>query len=486
MPVSINEEMLQEQMETKADRYLQKYENVFAATALSPNFAGKRKFSKYDAFQLGEQIEKYKQYEAFVVNEAGASATDLGTLPTLAVDLVAAVYGTSIAPLLASLQNIEDQQGLVYFKQVVVGTTLAGRTAGDVFANATQGIVNDLSAYAGERVTAELLGTGNGSLTSFTGTTARFPIRSTFQATVQTTGRAGADVTATLDPATGNLLSAGAIISGNVNFTTGAYTITFSTALTNAATVTINYFVDFEQATDIPDVNLSLTTLSVNAEIIALKQPITSFKTFAFNKRFGKLADEEALADLTGALADIDSRKTIAALIAAPNQPSALTFDATVPSGVSKFEARQGFRYTLLAADAAINQAAGRGVANRHVGGYNYCQYVAALPGFTLAPNNQAVGPHVYGYLDGIPVIRTKYITETTTTGVGYVSYLNPSSPFESPVVVSTYMPLFITSTIQNGANPFRSQRAAAMWKSYNGVVGQFVIKINITNIPTT
>lgn len=488
MPVTINEDLLKHSMEMEAQGYAKKYENIFRDVSSAQIFSESRPFTMNDAYALGKQLDQYKAYESYVMNEAGASASDLGTLPNIAMDLVAATYGTSIEPLFCSMQNLEDQQGLIYFKQVIAGSTRRGTTAGDIFADAKRGIVSDFSNYSGESVVGELVGTGNGSATTFSGTLANAPIRQNNPVKVYTTGRATAELQGIFDPATGALLSIGGW-TGTLNYATGAISVTTSAALTNLATIKVDYQADFEQATDIPDINMTLATDNVFAEIMALKQPITTFKAFAFNKRFGKVAEDEALADLTGAMADISSRRVIAEIVKLaavnnanadlPGVTGAVTFDCTAPANVSEFEHRQSFKYTLNKVDAQINKAAGRGVVNRYIGGYGFCLYMASLPGFKVAPNNQAVGPHVYGYLDGIPVVRTKYIADAT----GYGIYLNPTSPFDAPLVCGTFMPVFVTSTIQNGVNPFRNQRAIAQWKSYKGVVGQYVRQITLSNL---
>ena len=58
--------------------------------------------------------------------------------------------------------------------------------------------------------------------------------------------------------------------------------------------------------------------------------------------------------------------------------------------------------------------------------------------------------------------------------------YLNPTTPFEAPVVCAPYMPVFVTDTMQFSDNPLKNQRAIASWKAYKGVVSQFVQKLEI------
>ncbi|MHA1543060.1 MAG: hypothetical protein ACTSQH_08800, partial [Candidatus Hodarchaeales archaeon] len=71
-----------------------------------------RKFSNYDAYQIGTMLEQYKEFEQFC--EENATFNQLGKLPSIAVDLVSASYGMSMAQLLASTQTIDDVQGIIY------------------------------------------------------------------------------------------------------------------------------------------------------------------------------------------------------------------------------------------------------------------------------------------------------------------------------------------------------------------------------------
>lgn len=96
---------------------------------------------------------------------------------------------------------------------------------------------NNLQAFTlgsgATSVTNESLGTGNGSTVTFSGTLAHFPLRpGTFSVTA-------GSVTGT-DKSYGTITGAG-ISSGTINYKTGAYSVTFSTAPANAVAVTGSY-----------------------------------------------------------------------------------------------------------------------------------------------------------------------------------------------------------------------------------------------------
>jgi hypothetical protein len=469
----MNEDLMVRNFEKKSEEYMSKYEEVFDVVATSPNFTNGRKFTPYDAYQLGKQIETYKAYEVWC--RENASASELGTIPNIAVDIIAASYAMSQAPLLSSIQGIGEQRGLIYFKKVAAVDTRRNITAGNSFVEAKTGIVNGLDQYGSEKVENEDVGDTASGTTVYQVTLGNVPVRKNLPITISIALTAGT-ITATIID--GQLLSTGAFFGGAIDYTTGVIDFTLRTDPAEIIPILVSYHQDFEKSSDVPEVEMTLTTTDVEAEVLAIKTKISSLKAYQFNKRFGRVAEDEALQDLAGAMADIESRKVIAAISAlATTQGGALSWSSTVPAGISDFEHRQSFKYALSNLDSAVNLAAGRGYATRYVAGHNACEYFASLPKFTRALNNIAVGPHVFGYLDGVPVIRTTSVPTSRVIGM----YLNPQSPFEAPVVTATYMPMFITSTMQVGENPLQNQRAIASWKAFKGVVPQFTKELNIT-----
>jgi hypothetical protein len=426
-----------------------------------------------DMVVLGDQLRQYAAYEEYV--RENASASDLGTLPQIATDLIAAVYGLSIAPIVSSMQTIEEQSGIIYFKQVKAADTKAGITAGDVTVTAKSGWNKAMDGYMSEYVQDETLTIS--TATSQTKTFAAAPVRSNI--TIPVTLSAYPSFAGQI--VNGQLLHNGAVaVTGTFNYTTGELVLTFASAPT-AGNMIVSYHQDFEKSSDIPEIEFSLATDSVMAEVLALKELIGTLKSFQFNKRFGKVASDEALADLSGALAAAESQKVIrAAVYLATKTGNSVTWAKTNPGGISDYEHRQSFRYALNTADTRIGTNAGRGFANRYIAGYEACEYFRSLNGFTLAAPNTGVGAHLYGYLDGVPVIRA-HARDGIATNKIVALYVNPTSPFEAPIVTATYMPVFLTNTMQMSNNPLQNQRAIAAWKAFKPVVEQFAQEITIS-----
>lgn len=515
-----------QQFENEARRIVKRWTPVFEDIARAPNFSKTgRNFTKMDAYNLGKQFEMYKAYERYCYETA--SASDLGMLPKVATDLIAATYAISIAPLLASMQTIAEQQGIVYFKKVSAQGMInafpydpanaIGRgnlMPGDPIFEAKRGIVGDPMDYASEQVTNERLFVNETTgQTVFSGTTngdsARmFPIRSNQQVLlVMTRANGTRELGQFVNLEGGNnrigiLMSSNGYWTGKIDFQTGELELTIPNNPPQANDrIEISYMQDFETAADIPVIEMTLSSTDVVAEVLALKQNISTLKAFQFSQRFGRVAEDDALMDLAGTMADVESRRIIAGYTQMANwierqafsADRPIQFNINTPRGLSDYEYRQGFRYPLVTLDSEINLNCGRGAANRYIAGHKACEFIAALPKFVSAPANLAVGPHVFGYYDGKPVIRTTYLKGVIDPKTGRPAdasnviigaYLNPQSPFDAPIVEATYMPVFVTNTMQFGHNPFQNMRAIATWKAFKNVVPHYVKSIILKDTP--
>lgn len=516
------EEMSNQKYNRLVESYEARYGKQFEALAKSPSFKGT--LSKNAMYNLGMQMDNYKRYESFV-NE-NSSASSLGVLPRVALDLISATYALSIAPQLASVQTLEESEGLIYFKKTFThGYPLTaqeglselpedrwmgadGKFEGDrTFAGAWKKFLDTrprpsadgegdlqaatLAAKNFDAVTFNALKGWQASPTAY---------MSERQFTVAADGSArikygvgnlrwNLPINVRLVDKNGNVEDVVGVCGGPGQLPTfyGKIAVTASQdggdlvlSIPQGYQGGVTYNVDFEKAPDVPAIEYALDKKVVSAEIIGLKENLGTFKSFQFNKRFGKAATDEVLSDLTGHMAMAESEKILAAYARCANKWKPITWNLNKTAGISEFEHRQSFLYAIQAASAAIGSRAGKGYANKIVAGYVACQYIASLPGFRLAPQTNLVGPHVYGTLEneGITVIRSNTIVAPNEV---ICAYSSDNSPFEAPVVCATYMPVFLTDTMPVADNPFQSQRAIASWKAIEPVVAEFVQRIVIT-----
>lgn len=519
------EQLNNQKYDKQVEAYEQRYGKIFESVAKSSTFHGS--LSKNDMYNLGAQMDTFKKYESYVA-ENGGSAASLGALPRIALDLISASYALSVAPQLASMQTLEDSEGLVYYKKVFThgypltaqqglpslpenrwmnadGTygedktfegawkkwldtharpasgaddtltpeTLTAKNFDAITFNALKGWQASPTAYMSERQW-EMLSEGTNTIKNIAFAT-RWNVPMNMRL-VNAEGKVVDLVGVTAGP--GQLPK----FYGDVTVTVAASNADLVITIPAGYQGAMTYDVDFEKAPDVPAIEYGLDSMTVSAEIFGVKEMLGSFKGFQFNKRFGKSASDEVLADLSGHMAMAESEKVIGAYVAAANQVqaeggAALTWDTTVPVGISEFEHRQSLLYKIMDASAAVNKRAGKGYVNKIIAGNFACTYLASLPGFRAASKTNLVGPHVFGTLEneGITIIRSNAVVAPNEM---ICAYSSDTSPFEAPVVCATYMPVFVTDTLPVANNPFQSQRAIAAWKAIKPVVHQFVQRV--------
>lgn len=514
------EKYTNEKYDRQVEAYEARYGKRFEALAKSNSFKGR--LSKNDIYNLGAQFDTFKRYENYVA-ENGGSASALGALPRVALDVISASYALSIAPQLASIQTLNDAQGIIYFKKVFThGYPLTavnglpalpedrwmdadGNVAGqqtfngawkkwlDAQARPSAGATDTLTpttinAQNFDAITMNAFKGWQSSPTAYISERQFAAITTTSTTIKNAIGalRWNVPMNIRLVDASGNVTDVVGVCAGPGQLPTfyGNVTVTAAQSsgdlvITTPAGYTgiMSYDVDFEKAPDVPAIEFGLDSKVVSAEIIGVKEMLGTFKSFQFNKRFGKAASDEVLADLSGHMAMAESEKVLAALSSSASKWKPVTWGMNKSGAISEFEHRQSLLYAIQEASAAIAARAGKGYANKLACGYVSAQYVASLPGFRPAPKTNLVGPHVFGTLEneGITVIRSNTIVAPNEI---ICAYSADNSPFEAPVVCATYMPVFVTNTMQVAENPFQTQQAIASWKAITPIVDEFVQRI--------
>ncbi|MCF0204421.1 MAG: hypothetical protein HUK12_03860 [Muribaculaceae bacterium] len=511
-----------------------RYAEQFEALAKSNSYKGG--LDDNARFVLGSNLDAYKRYESDLV-AGGSSAASLGKLPSIAVDLISATYGLTVAPQLASMQTIDECQGIIYFKKVFTHgypftateglralpndgwmdedgnepgskfngmwktwhdhrgapTGSEGASSGgtlpseDISAknfdaitfSALKGWVSSPTAYMSERQYAKVVD-GTVTLANVIGNT-----RWNVPMDVRLVNEDGdfvdlkgvCDGPGQLPVFYGNNITTEVVPQGN------DLVLIFDGKINGKDIIggAVAYDVDFEKAPDVPAIESATTSTFVTAHIFGVKELQGDFKSYQFQKRFGKSAEDDMVADLSGHLAMAESEKVIGALKKAANaNGKPLTWNINCPVGIAEAQHRKSLLFTISAGSSLIGTRTGRGRINKIVAGYAACEYIASLDGFRQAPAQNGIGPHVFGTLEneGITVIRSNTVVAPNEI-LG--CYINPNSPYEAAVVDATYMPAFLTDTLKVANNPFQNMRAIATWKAIETVVPQFVVRIVLT-----
>lgn len=530
----VNEDLVVAKHNRQLESYDRKYAEQFDALAKSNTFKGS--LDDNARYVLGSNLDAFKRYESEAVS-GGSSAASLGDLPNIAIDIISATYGLTVAPQLASMQNLEENQGMIYYKKVFThgypltatgglealpndgwmdedgnepGSMLNGKwkswhdhrgaptgsegasspgelPSSDVSAknfdaitfDALKGWQSSPAAYMSERQVAKITG-GQATLTNAVG---NFRWNIPMDARVVNADGKFVDLKGFCDGPGVLPKFYGNGVTVEVVPSRSDLLLIFDGKIDGKEIIggAVAYDVDFEKAPDIPTIEMATTSTMVTAHIFGVKEPSGDFKSFQFKKRFGKSVDDEVVMDLSGHLAQAESEKVIGALKKAANSNGKpLTWSIACPVGIAESQHRQSLLFTINAGSSLIGMRTGRGRINRIVAGYTACEYIASITGFRQAPAQNGVGPHVYGTLEneGITVIRSNTIVAPNEI-IGV--YINPNVPWEAAVVDATYMPVFLTDTIKGTHNPFQNMRAIATWKAIDTVVPQFVVRIVLT-----
>jgi hypothetical protein len=470
------EEQRNRSFERKADQYYDKYRehmDQLSGSLLAEVRGGT--ITAADVYALGCQLEQWENYHAICEEEGNVNL--LGKLPDIAMSVITATQGVAIMPVIASVQPIEEEQGTVYFRQVRAADTRGTATAGDKLQDPRQ-IGKTLSGYASAEVTGETGDTGDGSATSFSFTLAAAPVKAQSLRIRMETGTAEAlDIGAAPggDSNVGRLYGTG--VSGTVNYTTGAVALTFAAAPANGNDILCDYQQNMEKSEDLPQLDSFFDSTSVKAKVYALKGTFGLLQSYAMKKRFGKMAEDEMARDLVAEINKEIGGDLIRQLRA--NAVGSTTFDRTPPDGISAFENRQEIKQKLADAAAVMWGNAGRGDISVLIAGRTMAATLSTLPGFQRIGDANAIGPHVFGTLDGITVVK---VNEAAVLGAdqGVALWKGPT-PWEAACVYAPYMPLAVTGTLQTETNPLQHQKACATWAAVKTVVPNFSTRFDFT-----
>ena len=473
---SVHENRVRENVARKADHYWKKYKPQMELLENSA-LAKARNITAYDHYALGGQLENFDGYIEFC--EEDGVLSNLGKLPDIAYDVLTVQYGSSPLAVVANFQPIDEENGTVYFRQVVADTTRGTVTASDVLAGPRNAPDSHPRSFASGYVRDAVIeaATTYGTQT-YSATMTILPIRP-FTVTVTLYESNGTTVVASgTDDGAG--LIRGYDLQGTVNYTTGVFSIELYDDPGNNRIIRTSYHQDLEAAADITQIAPKMVSRSVFAHIYALKDTIGLMATYALRKRFGEIAEDMISQDLVSMLNAELMNEAVWHLT--QNIPAANThnWSYTPDSGVSRFEHRQEIKGQIARAETNMLSSAGHGAVNVIVAGNNWCALFQQLPGWTKISDGRMLGPHIAGTLDGMTIVRVP-ATAVLNANHAYCIYKGPN-PFEGALTYCPYMPLVVTTALPTGANPLLNQKAAAVWSAIDPTVPNFITRIVLQN----
>jgi hypothetical protein len=464
------EELHEGAMNKQAEYYYSKYRKQMDLLEKSILCKVRGGLQAQDVYALGKQLESFDAYKQLCEEEG--SISQLGQIPKVAYDVITATYGVSILPIIASVQPIDEERGNVYFKNIRSSSTKGSQTAGQVITDPRSQIVTP-SGYASNDISAEVLGaTGATPGTSYSFTMAAAPVRpQTVQISIQND-----NVNYCQDDGNGKLIGVG--VYGSINYLTGLCQLTFAVAPAMNMNIFANYQQNYELSTDIPQIDQFFDSKGILAKIYALKGTVGMLQAFGMKKRFGMVAEDELAKDLVQEI----NREVGGDLIRKMRSQAvgSTLFSKTPPSAnISYFEHKQTYKDQMAVAESTLVGNAGRGTISLLIVGKDHAAVLQTLPGWKKMFDGNSLGAHLYGELDGVPVVRV--MEQNIIAGGQGIAVWKGTSPFEAAAVYSPFMPLAVTSTLPQAPNPLQSMKAAAVWAGTDVLVPNYCTNFDVT-----
>lgn len=490
--------------EKAAKGYKKKYGYLLESIQKSP-LASIREITWNDEYALGKQLDAFCNFVSMC--EEDGTVAQLGKLPLMALDLLSFTYGVSPINAIASVQPIDDVQGMVMYRDLVAQNSRGNINAGDTVFSTLGAPTGFPKGYATDTVFAEpFLSVPSGAVASWTniqlGGSAsnmnpiynqRCVIRLSF--TVDRTPDVAMSFAMAVDESTGNFSmvqnpGTGAVVyvAGHVDFATGIITTLDISETPTAAAIagSADYVTLPEAMVDIQKMTMRLQQKPVWAQLFTLKGTLGTGEAYQLKKRYGVNAEQMMAEDLTAAI-NIEIMNTAVGIITA-NLP-ALVLNDTTGATLWKRQPQQGVDYnahkqtfldTLADSNSLLQETAGRGNVNCHMAGNRAAAILSTLPGWTPLFNDDSYGPHIYGKINGVPVVRIPQDTILDKWTV--ISIHKGKTPFDAPLVYAPYMPLVLTQLVPQAYNVFQNQQGAAVWAALSPLVSNLSTRCRIDN----
>jgi hypothetical protein len=366
--------------------------------------------------------------------------SSIGSYEKFVFPVIRAVFPNLIAKDLVSVQPMSGPTSLVFYLDAVYGSNKGSISAGDTMFHARKGHLTD-DQYSSEKVDGEVIDASTSSLGSGGTTTGTLDYASCRPGTLTISDDDTAITFA--DNGVGGLVPSAGAHTGTINYTTGAWSITYdTTGPADASVISAVYWYNSEGSPNIPIVDLTISSVPVTARPHKLRARWSVEAATNLRALHTMDAESELVALLSEKIRwDID-RKIISDLqtIAAAGT---VTFDRSPPStSISWNDHKQTFIDTLIQASNLIFKATRRGTGNYIVCDVLTSNILESLYGF----RPQAVAGNGVVFMGTLQnrwsVYKDPYMADNTFM-VGYKG----SNFLESGYVFAPYVPLFMTPT---------------------------------------
>jgi hypothetical protein len=468
------------QIKKEVSRYLEKYPKAMKAlengTVIKATGGLNGSAGDHHVITLGEQLESYDILQQNI-NEEQNSLSALGALPNISHGVITINYSENPIAAIATVQTIAEELGRVYYLTRVAETVKGNIASADTEILKFAETQTTLQNYARDEKTSISLGVGTGSQTVFTGTVATFPIRKqSFNVTIED------DATTYGNDVNGDGEILGVKLYGTIDYATGDYSVTVSSAVALGKNVYASYQIDYEaneaSADVIPTIVPKFVPKTVKAQVFTLRTQLGLIERQVMANRFKLDAHKYTAEMLVEELNQEVTGKLILDLYS--NAIGTQTWNYNPASPVSDFLHLKGLSRYVQRANSTIVENAHMGEGNVIICGYVFADVLKSTGGeyFKSIPTATKVGPHIFGTYEGRLVIRVPDANIIPKDEALLI--WKGLRPFEGAGYDAVYIPL-ITSGLLPMQNPLVQQQAAASMQAVGTLNPNFITKIVIS-----
>ena len=403
-------------------------------------------------------------------------SNSFSTTPENVIRVVRLGYPNSVRSELFLEWAMETARDSIYYLSPVYGSTKRGATAA--------GVTHESAAYRyGSEMEIETIGTGDDSTVAFTGITSSGDVNNPplrpYTVKIYVNGAPVAT-----DDGNGTLIGTTLNASGTntIEYTTGALTVTFTTAPTTGYAVEVGYNFDSEdsdQYADLGSVELQLKDYQFRVKPWPLYVSWSKMTELLINTTLNIDAEDALVRGAADELKKSLDFHSIRMAYAASRGNTAVTFNATAATGESEIDRAMAFSRTIDKASDAMFNSIQRGGVTHIVGGPDAISYIKLHRRFDGSTAQPRVGAHRVGSLDGIGIYKAP--SSIIPTDEMVFIYHNDQVPEDVSIAFGSLIPLYRTQTLEY--KEFYKETGMAFFGDAKVLNSKYLIRGSITNL---
>lgn len=368
----------------------------------------------------------------------------VGSFEKYVFPILRALLANLVVAELVTVHPLDAPTGLIFYFEALYGSSKGTVDRGQKMYDVRRGPAADYN-YTSEIIDSEVISTGDGATTTFAGTMAYTPIRSnTVRVRDGDSGVAGTQIISD----NGNGLMVGDVDAAGqntINYSTGAYNITFDVAPANGQPIVVDYEYNMEANANIPEIDLQLTSAPVTARPHKLRARWSIEAQQDFQAYHGISAEEELVMFMANEIAkEINYR--ILRHISTVAQAGNVTWDRTPPAGVPWIWHKESLYDALIQTSNLIFGRTQRVRGSWLVAGLDVINVLETLSKFerTSETPTEGAGPQKIGRIGRFDPV----IADPTYPGENFLMGYKGSTFLDTGYVWAPYLPLYTTGTI--------------------------------------